>query len=73
MHVATWFVNRARCRNQCLTGNLSTECSLTIFIWRLPAKNIDLNCLEVEQGDKVLKGRSHASMLPVKRPRIELL
>ena len=54
-------VDRARCGNQCLTSYLTAVDSLAILVRRLPAEDVHLDQLEIEQGNEVIQGAWHAT------------
>jgi hypothetical protein len=51
-------------RHQRLAGYLSAEDSLAVLLRRSAAKDVDLDDFEVEEGDEVVEGLSHVSIMP---------
>ena len=55
MNLAVGLVDRAGCCNKGLTSNLTAKHPLAILIGRFTAKDVDLNGLEIQKVDKVIK------------------
>lgn len=66
MHLAPHLVDRPGCSNECLTGDLSAEHALAIFVGTPATKDIDFNLFNIQKRDEVgewLLGGRHPSML----------
>jgi hypothetical protein len=59
MHMARGFINRARCGNERLPGNLAAKDADRIFFRRVPPEDVDFNDFEIEQGYKCVKRGGH--------------
>jgi hypothetical protein len=54
VHAAIAEVDSACSRDEGLTGDLATEHTLTVFIGASATEDVDLDGLDVEQGDEVV-------------------
>jgi len=66
MHFTVTEVDRACSSDESLTGDLSAEDALAVFVRTATTKDVDLNRLDVEEGDEILEWLlvvRHPSML----------
>ena len=63
VHEAGRVVDRAGRGDERLAGDLAAEDPLAVLVRRAAAEDVDLDRLEVEQGDEIVEGRLHGAIL----------